>query len=102
MEVLTYIPEDKANTSLDDQVVLCSADFYKAAVVSRDAFKRESESWPKPAERRIEFNFTSNHPDVCIKKDGFHLPENRFKFTKLTFNDFDFKGRPNLANLMLF
>lgn len=39
MGILVFIPEDKANSSIDDEVLLHYAENdYKAAVVSRDKF----------------------------------------------------------------
>lgn len=84
MEILTYIPGDKANKSLDDEVLLYWADQYKAAVVSRDTFKEYGEKWPGPISRRVEFTFK---PSKSIDIESFHLPENRFNFTRLTFDN---------------
>lgn len=75
MEILTYIQEDNANGSLDDEVLLhYSENEYKAAVVSNDKFENYLDKWPETIKRRISFKF---------EKTGTCNLNERFDYTQL-------------------
>jgi hypothetical protein len=81
MEILTFIPEDDENSSIDDEYCLASAEYFHTAIISRDKFADHEKKYPIGVKRRIKFSFQRQ------KNDRDVMMQNRFDFSNVFLND---------------